>query len=124
MPDYNPDKEAHVQHKFIVQKAWPSGDYQGDGLAEGIQTSKGVLKPNSQGRMVVKDAALAREIQSAYPADLAVTRMRTPDPADKGHKYHFGGWPEMPWKKKAQPPERADSPQDEKPEEVQEAKGE
>jgi hypothetical protein len=119
MPDYNPDREGHVQHKFIVQKAWPSGDYAGDGLADGIQTSKGVLKPDSKGRMVVRDAALAREIQSAYPADLAVTRMRAVGPADKGHRYHFGGWPEMPWKRqREQPPEEAKSLQDEAPEEA------
>lgn len=120
MPDYNPDREGHVKHKFIVQKAWPAGDYAGDGLAGGIHTSKGVLKPNSQGRMVVRDAALAREIQSAYPADLAVTRMRAEGPADKGHRYHFGSWPAMPWKRqREQPPEEATSLQDEEPAEAQ-----
>lgn len=99
MPDYNPDKERHVDHKFIVQKAWPDGNHEGDGLRDGISTSRGVLKPDSKGRMVVKDEALAREIQKEYPGDLAVTRVRAPDPADSGHRYHFGQWPEMPWKR-------------------------
>jgi len=92
MPDYNPDKERHVDHTFVVQKAWPNSP-------DSVMTSKGELKGNHQGRFTVKDETLAREIQKSYPRDFAVTRMRTPKPADAGHRYHFGGWPEMPWKK-------------------------
>ena len=93
MPDYNPDRERHVDHKFVVQSAWPNSPKE-------IMTSKGLLKANDQGRMIVKDEALAREIQREHPTDLAVTRMRAPKPADAGHRYHFGQMPEMPWKKK------------------------
>lgn len=92
MADYNSDRERHVDHKFVVQSAWPNSPKE-------IMTSKGLLKANEQGRMMVKDEALAREIQKEHPHDLAVTRMRMPKPADQGHRYHFGGWPEMPWKK-------------------------
>lgn len=93
MPDFNSDKERHVDHKFVVQSAWPSSPKE-------IMTSKGLLKANEQGRMMIKDEALAREIQKEHPTDLAVTRMRVPKPSDAGHRYHFGQLPEMPWKKK------------------------
>ena len=95
MPDFNSDREKHVDHTFVVQKAWPNSP-------DSVMTSKGELKGNGQGRFTVKDETLAREIQKAYPRDFAVTRMRTPKPADQGHRYHFGGWPEMPWKKNIQ----------------------
>ena len=92
MADYNSDKERHVDHKFVVQSAWPNSPKE-------IMTSKGLLKANEQGRMLIKDESLAREIQREHPTDLAVTRMRMSKPADQGHRYHFAGWPEMPWAK-------------------------
>jgi len=92
MPDYNPDRESHVDHKFVVQTAWPN-------TPKTVKTSKGELQMNGQGRMVIRDEALAREIQKEHPRDLAVTRMRTPKPADQGHKYHFGQTLAMPWAK-------------------------
>lgn len=92
MPDFNSDKERHVDHKFVVQSAWPNSPKE-------IMTSKGLLKANEQGRMMIKDEALAREIQREHPTDLAVTRMRVPKPSDAGHRYHFGQLPEMPWAK-------------------------
>lgn len=94
MPDYNSDKESHNKHKFVVQQAWPGV------VGDGVATSKGILKPNDQGRMTVKDESLAREIQKEYPRDLTVTRMNSNDPADIGHRFHFGSWPEMPWKRR------------------------
>ena len=99
MPDYNPDKERHHKHKFVVQQAFP------DIVGDSVMTSKGELKPNSQGRMTVKDESLAREIQQQYPREMTVTRMNFDDPADRGHRFHFGGWPEMPWKRKHREPE-------------------
>lgn len=96
MPDYNPDKERHHNHKFIVQQAWPSI------VGDEVKTSKGTLRPNDQGRMVVKDETLAREIQQQYPRELTVTRTTADHPSDRGHKFLFGGWPEMPWKRKRQ----------------------
>jgi len=94
MPDYNPDKEGHVDHKFIVQKAWPGTSMD---PGESVQTSKGALQFNDEGRLVVRDPALAREIQQANPRELAVTRVRYPNQADRGHRYHFGQMPAMPW---------------------------
>ena len=92
MADFNSDKERHVDHKFVVQSAWPNSPKE-------IMTSKGLLKANEQGRMLVKDESLAREIQREHPTDLAVTRMRMPKPADAGHRYHFGSMKPMPWAK-------------------------
>ena len=92
MPDYNSDRERHVDHKFVVQSAWPNSPKE-------IMTSKGLLKANEQGRMMIKDEALAREIQREHPTDLAVTRMRMSKPADQGHRYHFGQTKPMPWAK-------------------------
>lgn len=96
MPDYNPDREGHVDHKFIVQKAWPGTSMD---MGDSVQTSKGNLKFNHEDRLVVRDQNLAREIQQAYPRELAVTRVRYPSQADRGHRYHFGQMPAMPWHK-------------------------
>lgn len=123
MPDFNPDKERHVDHKFVVQKAMP-----GDDLSEPVLTSKGPLKPDGQGRMMVKDESLAREIQQQHPRELTVTRMRTPGAADRGHRYFFGALPGLPWHKHdeygrrirdTEPLEEAVSLPDEPPAEVQ-----
>lgn len=117
MPDWNPDREGHIKHKWVVQKAWPDPN---SDLGAGVQTSRGELKPDAQGRMIVNDPALAHEIRTEHPRDMTVTRMRFESPADRGHRYHFGCWPEMPWKKKEreQQPE-GQLPQAEKPEEEQ-----
>lgn len=108
MPDYNPDKERHHKHKFIVQKAWPDASRPNDGITDSIATSKGMLKPNHEGRMIIKDEALAREIQRENPRDLVVTRMRADDPADQGHNYFFTV-PEMPWKRQNREAEAQES---------------
>jgi hypothetical protein len=119
MPDYNPDREGHHKHKFIVQKAFPSDD-----LTTGVETSKGVLKSNKQGRMVIAEESLAREIQQDNPRELVVTRMNEDDPADRGHNYFFS-MPEMPWKRQhreAEAQEVGNAEPDEQPAEEQEVK--
>ena len=93
MPDYNPDKESWADHRFIVQKAWP-------GAERSIKTGTGELEMGKRNRMMIKDEALAREIQSEFPRDYTVTRVRYPDKADRGHKYFFSIPFEMPWKRK------------------------
>ena len=88
--DYNPDREGHVKHKFYVRNATRR---QFDTLTVGGKD----MKFNSEGRMMIKDESMARDIQNEYADELAVTRMRDPDPADVGHNYFFTV-PEMPWK--------------------------
>lgn len=91
-PDYNPDKERHVDHTFIVQKADRSA-------GNTIDVGGKQIKLNKEGRAFIKDEALAREIQTEHRFDMAVTRMRTPSVSDRGHRYHFGQMPAMPWHK-------------------------
>ena len=92
MPDFNPDKERHVDHSFIVLDAEQSHN-------PGVMTSRGYLRFNDQGRMRVRDAGLAREIQSQYPAEVSVTRIRNPHPSDRGHIYFFAIHKALPWHK-------------------------
>lgn len=91
MPDYNPDKEAHHKHKFIVHDATRRG-------LDGIHTSKGYMKFNREGRFMVSDEKLAREIQTEVDQNATVTRVRWDDPADRGHTYFFTT-PGLPWHK-------------------------
>ena len=116
MPDFNPDKERHVDHKFVVQTAWP-------GVEKKIKTSKGELDMSAKGRMIIKDEVLAREIQKEHPHDLAVTRMRMPKPADQGHRYFFGQTKPLPWAKYDEfghrIPDKIDDPAEKQEEEKQ-----
>ena len=95
MPDFNPDRErGQGTIKYAVRNAHK-------GLPiKTLQTGKGELKLDKLGRCIIKDAALAAEIRKQYPHDLAVSRVFTQAPADRGHHYFWGSWPEMPWKRK------------------------
>jgi hypothetical protein len=90
MPDYNPDKERHRDHKYVVQKALRRD------FRTKIKHGNEDLKFDKNGRFLVSDEAKAREIQKLHPRDLAVTRINTPKPSDRGHKYFFQV-PAMPW---------------------------
>lgn len=115
MPDFNPDREGHHKHKFIVQKALPND------LEAPVKTSKGDLKPNDQGRMIIQDEALAREVQQHNPRELVVSRMNSDHPSDRGHNYFFTV-PELPWKKRqprdTEAQEGGETAQDEEPAEA------
>ena len=91
--DYNPDREGWTGHKYIVQRVW-----QGDSTKQ-VDIGDRRMKWNKQGRMLVNDPAVANAIRQKYGNDVTVTRMRYPDAHDRGHRYIFGGWPEMPWKR-------------------------
>jgi len=92
--DYNPDREGHIKHRFIVQ---PNSKRP---LQKGVKLDNGkFLKFNSEKRFVTYNEVLARELQKEYKQDLVVTRVRHPDAADRGHSFFFGQMPEMPWKK-------------------------
>ena len=92
MPDYNPDREGHRAHKFIVQKALRRD------MRKGINYGEKKFNFNKEGRFVLTDEKVAREVQKMHPRDLAVTRVNTFHPSDRGHRYFFSV-PEMPWKK-------------------------
>ena len=91
MVDYNPDREGHRDHKFYVRNATKR-------QFDKLTLCGEEMKFNRQGRMMVKDETMAREIQAEYPEQLAVTRVEDQHPADIGHKYFFTV-PEMPWKR-------------------------
>lgn len=94
MPDYNPDKEGHVPHKFLVQPNSKFPHQKSIKLPSGKE-----LKFNSEKRLTIKDEAFAREIQEEYKKDVVVTRIKDATKYEVGHRYFFGAWPEMPWKK-------------------------
>lgn len=90
--DYNSDKESHVNHEWIVQNATQRP-------MSGVEVGGQQIQFNREGRARVKDPGIASEIRQQYGKDVVVTRMRHPKPSDQGHRYHFGQWPEMPWKR-------------------------
>lgn len=92
MLDYNSDREGHVGHTWVVSQAEQAH-------RDGVMTSKGLLKFDEQGRFAVKDPALAHEIRTNERNRVAVTRFRTPHASDRGHRYHFGSMPALPWAK-------------------------
>jgi hypothetical protein len=94
MPDWNQDRELG-QGKIVYavrnsKKGLP---------IKKVRTGRGDLELDSRGRCIVKDAALAAEIRKEYPHDLAVSRLFTNDAADRGHRYHFGQMPALPFAK-------------------------
>ena len=93
MADFNPDREGHVKHKWLVQTVRPGQEN------ETVKTSQGELKLSPKGRCLITDPALAAEVRQEYARDLAVSRLRVGD-GGRTHYYFFGQWPEMPWKKK------------------------
>ena len=91
MPDYNPDKEAHRDHKWIVHNARRTG-------RKGVRLGDKDLMFNREGRFATSDEGLASSIRKEYPRDLTVTRVSAYHASDRGHKYFFS-CPSMPWHK-------------------------
>ena len=91
--DYNPDKEAHVAHKWEVIKATKR--------PVNVEVDGQEMHFGKDGAFRVSDAGVANEIRQRYArtGDVTVTRLRYPGAADQGHRYFFGRWPEMPWKR-------------------------
>jgi hypothetical protein len=117
MPDWNPDRElGQGKIKYVIRNAHK-------GLpVKSVQTGKGELKLDRKGRALVSDASLAAEIRKEHPHDLAVSRVFTNDPADRGHNFFFGQLPEMPWKRQprdTEAQEGGETAQDEEPAEVE-----
>lgn len=105
--DYNPDREGFVDHKWEVIK---STTRPLDSLdVDGQQMSFG--RDNA---FRVSDPGVADAIRQTYAkrGDVTVTRIRYPSVHDRGHRYHFGSWPEMPWKRKEQDGEEMDQGSD------------
>ena len=91
MPDWNPNKEAHRDHKWIVHKAIK-------GTQKGVRVGEKDLMFNREGRFVTSDEGLASTIRKENPQAVTVTRVTSHHPSDRGHKYFFSV-PAMPWHK-------------------------
>lgn len=92
MPDWNPDREGHRQHSWVVHKANTNFNF------KNVVAADKVIPFNREGRFMVKDEAVANEIRKNYPRAVTVTRVHTPHPMDRGHRYFFS-CPAMPWHK-------------------------
>ncbi len=90
MPDFNPDREGHVKHKWLVQNATQNRNF------KGVKAGDQDMPFNHEGRFLINDPVVANEIRNEHPRDVTVTRMRYPSEADRGHRYHFS-CPAMPW---------------------------
>ncbi len=92
--DYNSDREGHVKHEYVVINAEEKPK-------AGLKVEGKQYTFNDQGYFKIPgDPALAQDIRQQVGKSATVTRVRKPDAADSGHKYHFGQMPEMPWKRK------------------------
>src|SRR3990170_9053433 len=70
------------------------------GMAEETMELDGKKYPwGRYGGAHIKDPAIARELEQKYEGRVLMSPVQSPDIHDRGHKYFFGGWPEMPWKK-------------------------
>ena len=90
MPDFNPDREGHVKHKWIVHNATQNRNF------KGVKAGGKDMLFNREGRFLIDDPVVANEIRNEHPRDVTVTRMRYPDVSDRGHKY-FHTVPALPW---------------------------
>ena len=88
MPDFNPDREGHRKHKWIVHNATRRD------LT--IKAADKVMPFNREGRFMVSDESVANEIRQKYPRTATVSRVSAPDPSDRDHKSFFS-CPAMPW---------------------------
>lgn len=92
MPDFNPDKERHRDHRWIVHNTKRTRD------PDPVVAADKVMEFNKEGRFMVSDEAVAAEIREEYPKDVTVTRVNYSHPSDRGHTYFFTV-PQLPWKK-------------------------
>ena len=90
MPDFNPDREGHVNHKWIVHNATQNRNF------KGVKAGGKDMLFDHEGRFLISDEGEANEIRTEHPRDVTVTRMRYPDVADRGHKYFFSVG-KIPW---------------------------
>lgn len=107
IPDFNPDKDKHIGgYNYVVHPRAGSSTTE---FNLGAKT----VKLNQDGRAIIKDEGLARELQTEHRFDAVVSRIPATTIADRGHTYFFGSMPEMPWKReKKDAKEIEDQPED------------
>ncbi len=78
------------------------------GMAEEPMEIDGKVLPwGTSGGAHIKDEGMAKAIEQKYEGRVIVSPVQSPDAHDRGHKYFFGGWPEMPWKRKQEEKQEA-----------------
>ena len=90
--DYNPDRERHRDHKWIIHKANTQPDF------NGVYAGDKNMPFNHEGRFSIKDEGVAQEIRQEYGRAVTVTRVNNTSAADRGHRYFFST-PALPWHK-------------------------
>lgn len=90
--DYNPDREGHVQHEWIIQPGTTKP-------SDGIDVDGHKLRFGPEGHLRINDPKLANDIRQKYGREMVVTRVRHPSVSDRGHNYFFGQMPRLPWAK-------------------------
>ena len=92
--DYNSDREGHVKHEYVVINA-------DEKPKTSIKVEGKEFNFNKDGYFKIPgDPGLAQTIRQQVGKSATVKRVRADSAADRGHKYHFGQLPEMPWKRK------------------------
>ena len=90
--DYNPDREGHAKHKYVVVNATKN-------KKKFIEAGGKQLNFSKEGFMRVSDPGIANEIRQRYGSEVTVSRVRHTDSHERGiHKYFFTS-PGMPWHK-------------------------
>ena len=91
MPDWNPDKEHHRKHKWIVHNAQRK-------KVEGVMVDGKLLKFGKNGWLRLSDEGMANEVRQVYGRAVTVSRVNGDKPVDRGHTYFFNV-PALPWQK-------------------------
>lgn len=91
--DYNPDREGHAEHKYIVINATKQP-------RKFIEAGGKKIRLSKEGFTSLKDPAIANEIRQKYGTDVTVSRVRSPGQHERGiHNYFFAMPNGLPWKK-------------------------
>ena len=94
MPDFNPDREGHTAHKYMVVKANNDPEFKGVNL-DGKEYKFG----KEDWFRVPGDPGLANALRQKLGRKATVSRVRAPKAADRGHRFFFGQMPALPWHK-------------------------
>jgi hypothetical protein len=91
--DYNPDRERHAEHKYIVVNATKQP-------RKFIEAGGKKYRFSKEGFFSVKDPTAANEIRQQHGMDVTVSRVRSSGQHERGiHNYFFYMPNGLPWKK-------------------------
>lgn len=91
--DYNPDREGHAPHKYIVINATKTPK-------KYIEAGGKQMKFSKEGFLSIKDPVVANEVRQKYGGDVTVSRVRNAGQHERGiHNYFFAMPNGLPWKK-------------------------